>query len=177
MLKRTAIVALASLFTLASCGTDVSSDVYTVNSTMGLTMHGKVLSVRPVKVKEHASSKDAKLGGLAGGVLGGAGASGVGDGSGRAVAVVGAAIVGSLIGSYIESKLGEQDGFEYILQVDTSNIDKQADYYANSSIRAVASSATTDGLITIVQGNDTVINKGQEVFAIFNGSRARIVAK
>jgi outer membrane lipoprotein SlyB len=178
MVSRVALVALGALFTLSACAKDISSDVYSAGSTMGLTMYGKVLSVRPVRVKDHTDPNDNKFGGAAGGILGGVTGSTVGDGSGQAVAVVGAAIVGSMIGSYIESKLGEQDGFEYILQVDTSKIKKDADYYdGNASMKAVVASATTEGLITIVQGNDAVFNKGQEVFAIFDGTRARIVPR
>ena len=42
-------------------------------------------------------------------------------------------------------------------------------------MRNAISSATTSGLITIIQGTDNVLKEGQKVYVIFSDKRTRII--
>nr|WP_253307878.1 hypothetical protein [Rickettsia endosymbiont of Ceutorhynchus assimilis] len=160
-------ITLTSLLT--GCARDLSSNVYTSDSTLNLTLEGEVLSIRPVIIKESDRLSDNSGGMLAGGVMGGVLGSGVGQGTGNAAAIVGAAL-----GSGLQGKLGEKKGYEYLVKVDTSKI--KSDYYeGNSAMRNVISTAVTSGLITVVQATDSNIKIGQKVYIIFSEKRTRII--
>lgn len=167
-------ILLTSTIFLTSCARDLSSNVYTSSSTLSLTLEGEVISVRPVIVKDTDKLSDNVAGGLAGGAMGGVLGSGVGNGTGKGVAVVGGAIAGSVLGSVVQGKLEEKKGYEYIVKVDTSKL--KSDYYEGSSaMRNAISSATTSGLITIIQGTGNVLKEGQKVYVIFSDKRTRII--
>lgn len=160
---------------LSGCARDLSSSTYTSDSTLSLTLEGKVLSVRQVKIKNTDNPSDNVGGALAGGALGAVAGSNAGRGNGQAAAVVGGAVIGAVAGALIQDKLGEQEGFEYIVKIDTSKL--KSDYYEGTgAMRKAISSATTSGLATIVQGKDVVFSKGQKVFVIFSDNRTRIIA-
>ena len=177
MKTKTIIVAAligASLLTLGGCARDLSSDVYTSDSTLSLTMEGKIISVRPITIKNEDKLQNNTTGALAGGALGAAAGSTAGEGSGKTVAIVGGAIAGAVVGALAEDKLGESKGFEYIVKLDNSKL--PANYYEGSgAMHQVISAATTNGLVTIVQGNDVVLTEGQKVYAIFSDKRARLI--
>jgi outer membrane lipoprotein SlyB len=159
---------------LASCARDLSSNVYTSDSTLSLTVEGVVVSARPVTVKNTDKTGDNTGGMLAGGVMGGVLGSNVGKGGGNAIATVGGALAGAAAGAVLQDKLGTSKGYEYMVKVDTSKI--KSDYYEGSpAMRAAISSAATSGLITVVQGTDVVIPAGQKVYVIFSDSRTRII--
>ncbi|WP_342270311.1 outer membrane lipoprotein [Rickettsia endosymbiont of Orchestes rusci] len=165
-------IILTSLLT--GCARDLSSNVYTSDSTLNLTLEGEVLSIRPVIIKESDRLSDNSGGMLAGGVMGGVLGSGVGQGTGNAAAIVGGAIVGAALGSGLQGKLGEKKGYEYLVKVDTSKI--KSDYYeGNSAMRNVISTAVTSGLITVVQATDSNIKIGQKVYIIFSEKRTRVI--
>ena len=167
---------IASIVLLSGCARDLSSSVYTNDSTLSLTMEGKILSVRDITIKGNDKLSDNTGGMLAGGALGAAAASNMGGGNGKTVALVGGAIAGAVIGTIVEDKLSQSQGKEYIIKVDTSNL--KGDYYeGSSSMRDAISAATTNGLITIVQGADTPLSEGQEVYVIFSGKRTRVIPK
>ena len=42
-------------------------------------------------------------------------------------------------------------------------------------MRNAISAATTSGLITIIQGADTVLKEGEQVYIIFSDKRTRII--
>ena len=160
---------------LVSCARDLGSDVYTSDSTMNLTFEGRVISTRAVTIKNSDKLSDNKTGALAGGALGGVGASGVGAGSGKGAAVVGGAIVGGVLGAAAESQLGKAKGYEYVIKVDTSKL-KSKYFEGTKAMRAAISSATTNGLITVVQGDDVRISEGSQVYVIFSDKRTRVIA-
>jgi outer membrane lipoprotein SlyB len=141
---------------------------------MNLTLEGKVLSVRPVVIKNSDKLADNKKGALAGAALGGVGASGAGHGSGNTAAIVGGAIAGGVVGAVVENHLGKSNGYEYIIKVDTSKL-KSKYFEGTKAMRAAISSATTSGLITVVQGDDAVIAQGSPVYVIFSDKRTRVI--
>ena len=169
------IVSIAVIaFVFCACARDLDSNVYTSDSTMNLTLEGKVLSVRSVVIKNSDKLSDNKTGALAGAALGGVGASGVGHGSGKTAAIVGGAIAGGVVGAVVENQLGKSKGYEYIIKVDTSKL-KSKYFEGTKAMRAAISSATTSGLITVVQGEDVVIAQGSPVYVIFSDKRTRVI--
>ncbi len=172
-LKLFAFVTLLS--TLSGCARDLSSSTYTSSSTLSLTLEGKVLSVRAVTIKENDKMGDNTGGMLAGGVMGAALGSGMGKGSGKGMAMVGTAIAGGLAGAALQGALSKDKGFEYIVKVDTSKL-KSTYYEGTAAMRNAISSATTSGVVTIVQGADNPISVGQNVYVIYSDNRARVIA-
>lgn len=168
------LVLFLSIFLLQSCARDLSSNVYTSDSTLSLTMQGKIVSVRPVVIKNSDNLSSNTTGALSGGALGAVAGSGAGHGSGQAAAVVGGAIVGGVVGALAEGQLGKSDGYEYIIKVNTSDL-KDDIYGGTAAVRRVISSAKTNGLITVVQGKDVVLSKGQKVYVIFSDKRTRVI--
>jgi outer membrane lipoprotein SlyB len=167
------IVLLTSI--VSGCARDLSSNVYSSGSTLSLTLDGKVVAVRQVTVKENDKLGNNSGGMLAGGVAGGVLGSTVGSGNGQTVAVVGGALAGAALGAVVEDKLGTAKGYEYVVKVDTSKL-KSNYYEGNTAMRNAISSATTSGVVTIVQGADTVLSVGQKVYIIFSDDRTRVVA-
>ncbi len=157
------------------CARDLSSNVYSSGSTLSLTLDGKVVAVRQVTVKNNDKLGDNTGGIVAGGLGGAAVGSTVGGGNGQTVGVVGGALAGAAIGALAEGQLGKAQGYEYIVKVDTSKL-KSNYYEGNAAMRNAISSATTSGIVTIVQGTDTVLTVGQKVYVIFSDDRTRIVA-
>ncbi|HJD55060.1 MAG TPA: hypothetical protein LFW21_00005 [Rickettsia endosymbiont of Pyrocoelia pectoralis] len=159
---------------ISGCARDLSTNVYTSDSTLNLTLQGEVVSARPVKVKESDSLSDNAGGMAAGGIAGGVLGSTVGQGHGNTAAIVGGVLAGAAVGTILQDKLGESKGYEYLIKVDTSKI--KSDYYEGSSaMRNVISTAVTSGLITVVQGTDVNIRVGQKVYVIFSEKRTRII--
>lgn len=172
LVKLVAIGTVALLF--AACARDLSSDTYTSDSTLSLTLEGKVVSIRPITIKNSDTLSDNSTGILAGGAMGAVAGANVGGGNGQAAAAVGGAIVGAAAGALLESKLGKSNGLEYIVKVDTSTL-KEGYYEGSASMRNAISSAVTSGLITVVQGNDNPLAQGQKVYVIFSDKRTRII--
>lgn len=163
---------LATLLT--GCARDLSSNMYTSDSTLSLTLVGEIISARPVLIKDSDKLSDNVAGGLAGGAMGGVLGSGVGGGTGNSAAIVGGVVVGSVVGAAVQSKLSQSKGYEYIIKVDTSNL--KSDYYEGTpSMRNAISSATTSGLVTVVQAADKLIKEGEKVYVIFSEKRTRVI--
>ena len=171
--KILSLVLLPSLILTASCARDLSSNMYTTDSTMNLTLEGKVISVRNVTLKESDrlgnNSGGMVAGGLAGGVAGGS------AGNGSSGGVILGALVGAAAGAVVQDSLSTTQGFEYIVKVDPAKIKYQ--YYEGSpAMRAAISSATTSGLITIVQQDkESAVKVDQNVYVIFSDNRTRII--
>ncbi|MES2983955.1 MAG: hypothetical protein V4735_02060 [Pseudomonadota bacterium] len=170
------MAAVTALTFFGGCARDLSSNSYTSDSTLNLTLEGEIVSVRPIIITDSDQLTRNTAGIISGGAVGGVAASGVGNGSGRALAVVGGVIVGAALGALVESELGKQDGYEYIVKLDTSKL--KGDYFEGTgAMRNAISAATTNGLATIVQGNETSLQKGQKVYAIFSDKRTRLIAQ
>ena len=164
---------LLSVF-VTGCARDLSSNVYSSDSTLSLTLEGKVIAVRAVTVKNHDKLGDNTGGILAGGAPGAVLGSTVGSGSGTTVAVVGGALAGAALGGVMQDKLSQKAGYEYIIKVDTSKL-KSKYYEGNTAMRNAISAATTSGVVTIVQGTDTMLKTGQKVYVIFSDDRTRVI--
>lgn len=166
------IITVMSL--LSGCARDLSTNMYVSDSTMNLTLEGVVVSTRIVKIKNTDQLGNNSVGALAGGATGAAIGSGAGSGSGTAVAMVGGAIAGGIAGAVIQDKLGQSTGYEYIVKVDASKI-KDTYFEGNTAMRHVISTARVNGLITVVQGKDTILSPGQKVYVIYSENRTRII--
>jgi outer membrane lipoprotein SlyB len=171
-LKLSAVIALLSM--LSACGRDLSSSMYTSDSTFSLTMEGTVIATRSVVVKENDKLGNNTGGMIAGGIGGAALGNAVGKGSGNTIATVGGALAGGLAGAVIQDKLSTNKGFEYIIKVDTSKI-KDSYFEGNASMRNVIATAKLNGLVTVVQGADNPIAQGQKVYVIFSENRTRVI--
>ena len=115
------------------------------------------------------STLDASSSGGEVSVVAGAGLSTVGN-----VAVVGGALAGAALGGVMQDKLSQKAGYEYIIKVDTSKL-KSKYYEGNTAMRNAISAATTSGVVTIVQGTDTMLKTGQKVYVIFSDDRTRVI--
>lgn len=160
---------------LSGCGRDLSSNTYTSDSTLNITLKGKLLAKRSIKIKEDEKLGDNTAGALIGGVGGGAIAA---NNSNSAALVVGGAIVGGLTGAIMQSALGTSQGVEYIVEVDRSNL--RDDYYEGSRmLRNALAAVRATGIITIVQAKEgktnPVIHEGQNVLIILSEKRTRLI--
>ena len=173
--SRQLLIVFSVLSLLSGCARDLSGDTYTSDSTMSLTLEGKVISARPVNIKEHDKLGDNTGGMIAGGLLGGAVGSNIGKGGGQTVGIVGGALAGAAAGALIQDKLGNSKGMEYIVKLDMSKF-KDGYYEGNEAMRNVLSTAKTNGMITVVQSaKDNVVSAGQKVYVIFSNNRTRVI--
>lgn len=159
---------------LSACARDLSSSTYVSDSTLSLTLKGRVISARPVTIKNHDKMQDNTMGMLAGGAMGAVAGSGIGGGTGNKMALVGGAIVGAAAGAAIEGALSKSQGMEYIVEVDISKL-KNTYYEGNAAMRSAISSATTSGVITVVQSAENAVSVGQNVYVIYSADRARVI--
>lgn len=165
---------LSLIVILSGCARDLSSSMYTSDSTMSLTMEGIVVATRAVTIKNSDKMQDNTGGMLAGGAMGAALGSGAGGGSGKTMTVVGGAIAGGLVGAALQGKLGESKGLEYIVKVDTSKIKDQY-FDGNAAMRNVVATAKLNGLVTVVQQDKESLKEGQKVYVIFSENRTRVI--
>jgi outer membrane lipoprotein SlyB len=169
------ILSIFIILALAGCARDLSMNSYTSDSVLSLTLEGKVISVREVNINKSDSLGKNSTGAIAGGVAGALAGASMGNGAGSSTALaLGVGVLGSAVGAVAEKQLSKSKGYEYIVKVDTSKL--KSDYYEGSpAMRAAISSATTSGLITILQGKDVYIEEGRNVYVIFSDSRVRII--
>lgn len=177
---------IATVFVLTGCAREMSSNVYTSSSTSGKVLEGRVLSARPVTIKEADKLQDNTMGMLGGGILGAVAGSAVGKGTGQGLAAVGAGILGAAAGAYAQDKLGTQQGMEYVVRIDKKYISsipsrtskKQITYGTNSASEDVSQSIqvedTKTDLVSVLQGADVVFQPGQHVLVIYNNDRPRL---
>ena len=87
--------------------------------------YGYVLSSTPVKIKGEGSAIGATAGGLIGGLLGTqvCGEKEVIGTKCQDIAVIYGTIGGAALGYVLEAKLGNHDGFQYIIDIDNKNED------------------------------------------------------
>ena len=164
---------------LSSCARDLSNSVYTSDDTMSLVIQGKIVSTRPVTIKESDKLSGNQGGLLAGGLAGGAlGATALQHNRGSnnaALLITGGVLLGALVGSVVEGGLSKADGIEYIVKVDRKSIN---DSYFDGSllVRSALSGAKATGILNIVQGTDNPMKVGENVYIVLSPKRARIVA-
>lgn len=170
---RLSLIALLTAATLTGCSRDLSSDVYTSDSNFNLTLKGQIISARSIVIKETDKLEQNTTGMISGAATGGVAGANVGSGHGSTATTIGGVILGGIIGAAIEGTMGEQEGMEYIVKVDTKSINPE-NYEGGEAMRKAISSLSSNGLVTIVQGVDEVYKKGQKVYIIFSDKRVRI---
>lgn len=142
------LLASIPLIFLSGCASNISSQSYEVGS-VGQTSRvvpATVVSARPVDV---AGTKNigTPVGAIAGGVAGSA----IGGGArANILGAIGGAVIGGLAGTAIESGVTKQTGMEYVVELQSG------------------------GLVTLVQGPETVLSVGQRVLLIY-GPPARLI--
>lgn len=153
-IKNFLTVVLLSFF-VVSCARDFGSRSYVATEVgdVSETYAGTILSVTFVTLKEKNRLVDNKTGatvGLLGGaVLGNT----IGRGKGRNVTTVLGGLAGAAAGAAIEDNLSTQQGVQYVVKLDDGRI------------------------LTVVQGTDIVLNKGQRAYVTYPRSdrtRARV---
>lgn len=149
-MKKTAILlAMPLILTLGACTADLNTDNYYASST-GTVNTAKpctVVSIRPVTVRSNDNNAGTLIGAAAGGVAGSA------IGGGHTVPILGAiggAVVGGIAGDAAQAELSKQTAFEYIVKLDNGS------------------------MVTVVQGNNTIIQPGQRCMVLY-GKQARVI--
>ena len=151
MIKLLSIFSLLFIFACASTSpTNVkTSDAQKVNSIE----YGFIKSSIPVKIKGESDWVGATAGAMIGGLLGTAvcGEEEIVGTKCQDIAVVFGTIGGAAIGSVTQAKLGDHDGFQYIIDIDKNKNDS-----------------------AIVQGDKNPLENGQRVVVIY-GNDIRIM--
>lgn len=173
-------------FLITGCAREMSSEVYTSSSTSGKVLEGKIVSARPVTIKDSDKLQDNTAGMLGGGLLGGVAASSAGKGTGKGLAAIGGALVGAAAGALIQDKLGTSKGMEYIVRIDKKYISsipsqksrRNISYGTTSAEQDVSQSISVEDtktdLISVVQGGDVIFQPGKHVLIIYSNDRPRI---
>jgi len=148
MKKIYVLLASVPLILLGGCASNISSQSYEVGAVghTSKVVPATVISARPVEV---AGTKNigTPIGAVAGGVAGSA----IGGGArSNILGAIGGAVIGGIAGSAIESGVTKQTGIEYVVELKSG------------------------GLLTLVQGSDTVLGVGQRVLLIY-GPPARLI--
>jgi outer membrane lipoprotein SlyB len=145
------LLASTLLLSITSCARQISSNVYAADriGEISTTYPGIVRNVRQVCVAEGERLEDNSTGLVGGAVAGGLVGNACG---GRFLPTAVGAVAGAIGGSVIEKNLKQQTAFEYIVEIENG------------------------GLMTIVQGTDSMFCVGQSVYVIISQTgRSRII--
>ena len=151
--RKIIILKLVAVFILVtSCTTDPTKVSGSDAGRLLTTKFGTVVDVQPVTIRGNKSEVAAVIGAVIGGVAG----SLVEDGEYREVLIAAGAAVGAVIGYYAPVKLGEHNGFQYVISID----DKKKP-------------------LTLIQGaidkNDEGFSVGQRVTIVFGEKTIRML--
>ncbi len=138
---------LISVFFIYSCSNTSPTNVKTSDAQKVTAIeYGVIKSSAPVKIKGESNWIGATAGGMIGGLLGTAvcGEKEIVGTKCQDIAVVFGTIGGAAIGSVTQAKLGDHDGFQYIVDIDNSEKDS-----------------------AVVQGDKIPILKGERVVIIY----------
>ena len=149
------ILSLLSVLVIYACSNTSPTNVKT-SDTQKITSieYGIIKSSAPVKIKGESNWIGATAGGMIGGLLGTAvcGEEEIIGTKCQDIAVVFGTIGGAAIGSVTQAKLGDHDGFQYIIDIDNNKKDS-----------------------AIVQGDKKAIQNGQRVVIIY-GNDIRVMS-
>ena len=148
------ILSLLSILLIYACTNTSPTNVKTSDTQKVTSIeYGIIKSSTPVKIKGEANWIGATAGGMIGGLLGTAvcGEEEIIGTKCQDIAVVFGTIGGAAIGSVTQAKLGDHDGFQYIIDID-NNIKDSA----------------------IVQGDKTAMQNGKRVVIIY-GDESRVM--
>jgi outer membrane lipoprotein SlyB len=113
MLRRFFI--LISTLLLVGCEISSPYKVSNEDSQKALSTElGTIIDVVPVRIKGKASN----IGAIAGGLIGGIASEKVGSGTGQEIAIIAGTVTGGIVGYYSTVKLGEHNGFQYVISID-----------------------------------------------------------
>jgi len=141
---------LISVFFIYSCSNTSPTNVKTSDAQKVTSIkYGIIKSSAPVKIKGESNWIGATAGGMIGGLLGTTvcGEKEIVGTKCQDIAVVFGAIGGAAIGSVTQAKLGDHDGFQYIIDVDNSENDSAIVQGDNESIKIGQK-------VVIIYGND-----------------------
>ena len=145
---------LLSIFFTYACSNTSPTNVKT-NDAQKITSieYGFIKSASPVKIKGESNWVGATAGAMIGGLLGTTvcGEEEIVGTKCQDIAVVFGTIGGAAIGSVTQAKLGDHDGFQYIINIDNNTKDS-----------------------AIVQGDDNPLENGQRVVIIY-GNDIRVM--
>ncbi len=185
--KLTLPVILSSLV-LTGCARNMGSDVYTSTASAGKVLEGKVISARPVTIKETDKLANNQVGGLGGGLAGAVAGSAIGAGKGQIAATIGGAILGAVAGAVAEDALSKSEGMEYVVRIDPKYVSKAPTSTKTTKVsigrasidddikQSISVANTKSDLISVVQGRDVVFQAGQRVLIIYNNDRPRLTS-
>jgi outer membrane lipoprotein SlyB len=116
MFRKIIILKLVAVFILVtSCATTDPTKVSGDDAQRLLaTQFGTVIDVQPVTIRGKKSETAAAIGAVIGGIAG----SVADDGRYREVLIATGAVVGGVAGYYLPVKLGEHNGFQYVISID-----------------------------------------------------------
>ena len=141
------ILSLLSILLIYACSNTSPTNVKTSDTQKVTSIeYGIIKSSAPVKIKGESNWIGATAGGMIGGLLGTAvcGEEEIIGTKCQDIAVVFGTIGGAAIGSVTQAKLGDHDGFQYIIDIDNNKKDS-----------------------AIVQGDKKAIQNGQRVVIIY----------
>ncbi|MQY52246.1 glycine zipper 2TM domain-containing protein [Rhodocyclus tenuis] len=143
-----ALLASASLVTLAGCASSRSGNVYSRDQArQEMTVRlGVVESVREVQMEGTHSG----AGTLAGGAIGGVAGSNIGGGNGQIVGAIVGAVAGAVAGNAIENRATGKTGLEITVRLDHG------------------------GMVAIVQEADEYFAAGQRVRVLSGRGQSRV---
>ena len=148
------ILSLLSILLIYACSNTSPTNVKTSDTQKVTSIeYGIIKSSAPIKIKGEANWIGATAGGMIGGLLGTAvcGEEEIIGTKCQDIAVVFGTIGGAAIGSVTQAKLGDHDGFQYIIDIDNNKKDS-----------------------AIVQGDKKAIQNGQRVVIIY-GNDIRVM--
>ena len=153
-MKKNILTFLFSIFFLYSCSSTSPTNVKTSDAQKVTAVeYGTIINSLPVKIKGEGNWVGATAGAMIGGLLGTqvCGEKEVIGTKCQDIGVVFGAIGGAAAGTVIQATLGNHDGFQYIVDVDNSEIDS-----------------------AFVQGDKVAMVSGQRVIIIY-GKNVRIL--
>jgi len=148
------ILSLLSILVIYACSNTSPTNVKTSDAQKVTAIeYGIIKSSAPVKIKGESNWIGATAGGIIGGLLGTTvcGEEEIIGTKCQDIAVVFGTIGGAAIGSVTQAKLGDHDGFQYIIDIDNNKKDS-----------------------SIVQGDKKAIQNGQRVVIIY-GNDIRVM--
>ena len=149
-------VFMLSEITLIACSPSLSPDVYTTRSAgqARTVTKGVIVSFQPVTVSNdfNAQGSGGGAGTFAGAALGGIAGSQIGGSvAANAAGAVGGAVLGGIIGNVAEKKLTQQTAIQYVIK------------------------RPNGSLISVVQGPEPQLSRGQHVLVIYGSNRTRVI--
>ncbi len=117
-LKRYFVILFAiNLILLNSCGTNPRYVSVEDAQKILDTQFGTVVDVQAVTIRGERS----QIGAAAGAIIGGLAGNLVDNGKFREILIAGGALFGGVVGYYAPVKLGEHNGFQYVVSIDGKN--------------------------------------------------------